>query len=306
METINIVCACDKHFLPFTASLICSVLENNPMNNIRIFLLFSGINKLELQKLTAFVQNYQQTIIPIRVQKKDIKGLLKWISEAASFRLIMHNLLPIDVEKVIYLDSDILVRHDLSDLWEIDLADSILAAVEDPASIEQSKLGMAKTSRFFNSGVLLVDLKRWKESNLLLKVLAYYEDHPNLYFPDQDALNAVLDGEWMQLSQNWNMICRVGSRDVLEQQKIDPAVVHFAGSGENKPWHPKSNVPFKDEYIYYQMKTPWRNIKSLYNRGITLILLKSRTYSFLKKKTTNGTINTIKNFIFRIAHRISP
>jgi lipopolysaccharide biosynthesis glycosyltransferase len=153
-------------------------------------------------------------------------------------RLFLDHLLPAEVERVIYLDSDVLVRDDIATLYEFDLEGQPIGAVRDAggAWIVAGRDAREKRDLFdvadpyFNSGVLLIDRAKWREADV---VKAVYDAHETglikrLYY-DQDLLNLVFRNRWARLPWRWNTL---DPRKIHEPQ--DPAILHYTGT--DKPW----------------------------------------------------------------------
>lgn len=160
-----------------------------------------------------------------------------YLSVAANYRLLAPYFVP--EPRVLYLDSDVVVRRDLQGVFETDLAGYAVAAVADASfptlgdSIENwREQGLDPDRPYFNSGVLLIDLERWRADGTANALLANLREHAAAYrFHDQDALNAVLQGRWLALGGGWNV--QLGS----PREHVVPAeagVLHF--TTQYKPW----------------------------------------------------------------------
>lgn len=189
------------------------------------------------------------------------------------YRLLMADVLPADVDRVIYLDCDLVVRHDLGPLWSQSLDGAPVAAVRDarivsigaPGGPPSRALGVDPTNPYFNAGVMLTNLDAWRQEDVGPRALAMLSAHtiPQL---DQGALNAVFSGRWLRLPPKWNL---QGSHFVernnfawtveptveLEAAYADPAIVHF--SGLSKPWNPRCAHPHRDDWFAALHKTAW-------------------------------------------------
>ena len=138
------------------------------------------------------------------------------LSPAAYLRLFIPALVPAEISRVLYLDCDVLVRGNLAELWQTDLRGLPVGAVRDFAVAEIShpfsgvtdyrELGLDPAAAYFDSGLLLLDVARWRAENTAADALAYAVKYggalPNC---DQDALNATLSGEWLPLDYRWNV-----------------------------------------------------------------------------------------------------
>jgi|GEM_PF-311384 len=287
-QQIFIACASNQAFLPHTATMLCSVLENTD-KTVKIFLLHNDIDPNDLVKLAEFIESYGSSLQTIKVTNipHGIKANAFW-NDAIYFRLLLQDVVPIQIEKIIYLDSDIIVRMDIEHLYSTDLKSHSLAAVEDSGwgigAFE--RLDIPAMDKYFNSGVLVINLKKWRDDRIHEKVIQYIQLYPEkAVYPDQDGLNAVLHGDWIQMPFEWNVqhgffyseMNRIRYADIVE----DPAIVHFSGRGI-KPWDRDVEHPFKREYLEYRAKTPWP-------------LQSVRDYLQLKKKIRKF----IRNFIIR-------
>jgi hypothetical protein len=174
------------------------------------------------------------------------------VHRAALSRFLLFHELPAELGRVLYLDVDLLVMSSLEQLLTTPLGDDqILAAVPD-AYIDSfwapqgPPLDLAPddtSAPYFNAGVMLIDLPRWREEHVSERSLRLLEER-ELRFIDQCALNIVTAGRWAQLPPRWNLQARyfapggakVGDQEALNQlaQAVsDPAIVHFTGA---KPW----------------------------------------------------------------------
>jgi lipopolysaccharide biosynthesis glycosyltransferase len=195
---------------------------------------------------------------------------------AASYaRLFAAELVPENVERVVYLDADVLVRQDVSPLFTIDLGDAAVGAVRDfgiPTTAHELS-GVRERLRprtYFNAGVLAIDVRRWRQLGLTSGALSYAEagsEPPPLV--DQDALNAVVDS-WHELDARWNVQQilfwedrrpRSPYADDLYRRRSDlyrgAAVLHFVGGP--KPWHPACTLPGATAWVRTMMRTGWHS-----------------------------------------------
>ncbi len=197
------------------------------------------------------------------------------LSRAAYRRLSMAELLPPAVARVIYLDGDLLVRDDIQKLWAVDLGGLALGAVPDFGIMASARarrekaavLGLAPEEPYFNSGVLLADLVRWRAGDLGARARALAAEHRSPHH-DQDALNALFRGRWQALPLRWNVIPPVWQLfvKVLRQGELrraaltarrDVAVLHYAGGA--KPWEYPLTPGFNDEYYRVLGETAYRD-----------------------------------------------
>ncbi|GAA2703985.1 glycosyltransferase family 8 protein [Micromonospora olivasterospora] len=138
-----------------------------------------------------------------------------YLSPAMYLRLLVPGALPAEVERVLYLDCDTLCTNSLTPLFELDMGGAPLGAVRDPFNRRLLDMGgipglaqyhdLDPYALYYNSGVLLIDVARWKECEVTGKSLAYLARHAHeSRYPDQDALNYATYGTWLRLPHRWN------------------------------------------------------------------------------------------------------
>lgn len=150
------------------------------------------------------------------------------------FRVMLPELLP-DVDKIIYLDADILVNRDIKELWDTDIQNYCLAAVPDYSTVNglETPYPVAKqevpASHYFNSGVLCMNLDRIRaKGNMHENILNYLEENPSARLLDQDALNAVYGGETFLVDESWNTFTHL--IQYTPGKPLENKLYHFAAS----------------------------------------------------------------------------
>jgi lipopolysaccharide biosynthesis glycosyltransferase len=196
------------------------------------------------------------------------------VSVATYFRILIPEILPPDVARVLFLDSDIVVRGTITELYEQPLDRYTHAAVANPVcgvfKAHPPSLGIPAGTPYFNAGVLLFNLDVWRSEHIGDRVMDYINTHgARLRFWDQDALNATLHSRWLKCHPTWNAVAaffegipaaelEVSQAD-LTAVAANPRIVHFTGSW--KPWNYYCQHPFKREYFKYLAHTPWRGYR---------------------------------------------
>lgn len=178
-------------------------------------------------------------------------------------------------DKVIYLDTDILVRGPLDALYDMNIENNIVAAVLDvelndafqTSNESRLKIGMTNVlnrdyckyivgpgGRYFNSGVMLINLQRWRNFDVKNKCLNFLDSKVLLAFCDQDALNSVLQNNVFYIDFEWNYF--VSSKKLNGMSiSIKPKILHY--SGPAKPWSPLGEKnKYNKEYLDFALKTP--------------------------------------------------
>ena len=207
---ITIVTACDNDYAQHTAVFLKSLFAKNPNLKCKIFI-FTPDNFAHQKSLERNLGIHGKNLEFLKINLGETASLKisHPITVATYFRLFLDKLIPEHINRVLYLDSDILVTGRIEELWATNLDDYVLAAVVDAIGDKdlsvREKIGLANTSRYFNAGVLLIDLDRWRSERLGERALAFAIEHPELItWWDQCALNYAVDGRFKELAKDWN------------------------------------------------------------------------------------------------------
>ena len=222
------------------------------------------------------------------------------LSEAAYFRLFCASILPKDINRILYLDSDMIVNSSLENLWKTDLTDAALAAVVSP--------GMGSNKDIYiNSGLLLINLEYWRE-NKVEKLFVDYINHNSgsLKWYDQDVLNGVFSNN---LKKALPIRYNVREGFLFKKEKLEdglgcqiceleealkaPTIIHF--SGNIKPWMVGCDNPYRPLFEKYKAMTIWKNTRFI-DESIFVVL---RRLSRLYIKKILFKLGLIEDFIDR-------
>lgn len=284
METINIIFTIDNNYAQFLSVTLCSIFENKKCKNkIDVYVLDGGIKEENKKKLMILAKKYSFKIYFIEVDSSFfIKfKLVDYFTPVVYYRLAIPNILP-SIEKALYLDCDIVVINDLLELYNINIDNYLLGAVDD-CSLKQSRnkdLNIPEDMKYFNAGVILMNLKKWREFNISEKAFEFLEKHPeNIKYCDQDALNAVAWGRWLELPSKYNLMTSPVNKKTTSYFNLDKNVliIHYT---ESKPWNYLSNNFLSKIYFYYLKKIPWKSKKYI-NKNFKNIILKLIKFLFI-------------------------
>ena len=119
---------------------------------------------------------------------------------------------------------------------------------------------MSPEARYFNSGVMLINLSLWRSHNVKDRVVSFVESCPNsIQFVDQCGLNSIVNGRWLSLSESYNFQTACVGDSALYIQGT-PYIVHFTGSA--KPWHLLNTHPYKRKYWHFRNQTSFKRLVS--------------------------------------------
>lgn len=269
MKAFAVVTACDSQYPQHSSVMLRSLIENNPKIPFEIFLLvpsdFHETAETMIQESMPKDGTYSIAFI-----KLCPKGLIElktsdWISHATYYRLMMPELLP-NISRALYLDSDLVIIGDISPLLHLDISDYPLAAALDgllDARLEfKEQINLGRSVPYFNAGVLLLNLDRWRSENIGGRALNFAAKNPQwIVYWDQCALNNVIRGDFLVLPKEWNYQKAHVDLDLLSGNLSEGAqrakIVHFTSA--LKPWDFNSVHPLKHLYWKYLRNTVWKD-----------------------------------------------
>lgn len=261
---MHIVTAANEAYAQHLGVMLFSLLKHaKHKKDINLYVIDGNISKANKRKLERITGLFNRTITFLKVDDKLIETFLlnkaSYISKETYYRIFIPQLLDERIDKALYLDCDIIVQDDLTELWDTPIKGHYLGAVSKSLSKEKRKkrekrLNMPEGSLYFNCGVLLLNLRMWREKNMVQKIVTFIQNNPSkLKFLDQDAMNSVLQGKWVKLKARWNYTSKR-----LPHFWENPAVIHFTSS--RKPWNWDGH-PFRKLYFKYLKESKWNKEK---------------------------------------------
>lgn len=302
MKSYNIIYSADDTFAEILGISVYSLLLNNEdANAINVVILDLNISKKNKDMINYTFDMFKRTrprfekalniekILNINVQTD--RGSISQFS-----RLFISNIFTDDIEKVLYLDCDTIINSSIEKLWDTDLTNYTIGAVKDAFSkYYRENIGLNSNDVMFNSGVMLINLKRWKkqqiESQLKKFILGKNGKVPQ---GDQGALNGILSGDTLSLDLKYNLVSIIYTmtydemfqyrkpvnfynKKEIETAKSDPVIIHYtSGFNTKRPWMKECKHPLTPLWISIKNKSLWKNVK--------LIDEKSSVVSVLYKK----------------------
>lgn len=268
---VHIVFATDENYVQHLAVTIASLAENSRDRTINVHIVYQTLSDESLSRITSLIDNYASIISFLyQFDTKDysdfpISGHINLVSY---FRLFLTDILPLTIDRVVYLDCDLVIEDDISILYDYALNGQPIGAVVDPYNNNlHARLGVSPSHRYFNAGVLVIDIALWRELSIKHKFVEYVKRNAiNLRFHDQDVLNATFANNVSYLPYQWNFQAKTKSKDLIFiglEYKCDntdfsnPSIIHYTTN--LKPWFYRHDVPFEDRYVKYLALTPWRD-----------------------------------------------
>ena len=258
----NILVALDVNYLPRLRTMLFSLHLNHPGQVFHVYLLHSSISEGQVQRLAEDLQRLSFGLTEIRIDGAMFKNAPKTdrYPQEMYYRLLAAHLLPEKLDRVLYLDPDVLIINSLDELWELDMADCMFAAAAHNAGDELitgvNRIRLDTSSEYYNSGVLLMDLEKCRNSIHAEDILTYVKAHKDtMMLPDQDVLNALYGESIYPLDDLiWNYdarkyrynYVRSGGKADVDWVMENTSILHYCGRA--KPW--KENYPCRYGILY--------------------------------------------------------
>lgn len=264
---LNVLFASDDNYVPFLSIAVISLLENNEneFDNINIYILDDDISDKNKSKIKNLIKEFNCEITFIKTKKLDeldinimtLERNLNISSLTTYSRLFISNLLPKDIKKILYLDCDSLIVGSLKGFWDENIDDYYCAGILDCINTAiKEEFGFSKEDSYINAGVLLINLKKWREDNVEVKFLDFMAQNQHRFYQhDQGVINNVFKDKIKivhpkynlqihfqsfdyDLSRKFNcMETEYYSREIVEDAQKNPVFLHFCGSEYFRPWY---------------------------------------------------------------------
>ncbi|MBP5094274.1 MAG: glycosyltransferase family 8 protein [Abditibacteriota bacterium] len=295
---IHLVMASDDNFIMHlaVAATSCIVNTSEPVTLWALLNNVSEENKRKLEKTIGSL-NKNTVLRVIDLNPENLEGMRTTHNITATMyaRFFIPDLLPAELGKALYLDTDIIARHDISELWNTDISDYPIAAVEDPYIKKYyARFNIPVGTPLFNSGVMLMNLRMWRKTNLGKRCFDYCRKTANV---DQIGLNKIICGNWRPLDIKWNVLNGYFSLSyykIPDTKKVkcpraemkDPYIFH--ATGRVKPSEYRYVYSFAEDYYGYLKMTEWRDytpsdITTANKIRKALFRIKMRIIEFIKK-----------------------
>lgn len=285
-KRFNILLSSDDNYARHMGAVILSTLQHNvkDFEEIHFYIVNNNISVQNLKNLDSMIAEYPKAklhYIDFSQWASQLKLNLCWqISMSAYGRLFLGEMLPCDIHRIIYLDCDMIVCQSLLSMWQTEMGDFAVGAIQDQVNDDvKGAVGLEPKDKYFNSGMLLINLDKWRNEKLGEKCLKFINDHNGqVLHHDQGTLNGVLRNKWFRLPLCFNIMTVhyifnqkqilgyfKDHADFYPQSEIDtakryPVILHFTPSFTTRPWvrgcvHPKKNL-----YWETFAQTPWKDV----------------------------------------------
>lgn len=263
---MNILVTIDKNYMNPLVTMLYSLFFNNKGRNFDIYIMHSDLEDEDIENLNKFCKNYNSRAISVKIGENafsEAPTLLHYTKEMY-FRLLAYKVLPENLDRILYLDPDILVINDVERLYNMDFeGSSYIAAYHDKFSIDNiNKLRFLQyeIEYYFNSGVLLMNLEKLRKIDKEKEIYDFIEKYGKmLVMPDQDVLNALyardilpVDDKIYNYDARFYAYYKYKSSKEFDMDHVmeNTVVLHFCGG--KKPWHDDYIGKFHSLYGHYK------------------------------------------------------
>lgn len=277
---MNLVYASNDAYVRHLAVSMCSLFDRNRQcPAITVYVLSLGLSKEHVDGLEQIAKEYGRELVLLEMG--ELKERFGFQVDTGGYdisimaRLFLGEMLPEKVRRVLYLDCDTVVVQPLRGLWETELGECLVGAVMEPTIYPEVKeaIDLNDADPYYNSGVLLVDVTRWREEGIQEKLVDFWRKKGGkLFASDQDVLNGSLKGKIKPLPPRYNFFTnyryfsygdlirrcpcyRAVTREMFAAAKKRPAVIHYMG--DERPWIRGNWNHYRRAYERYLAMTAW-------------------------------------------------
>lgn len=313
---MKIAYSCNDFYVPQTGISIISVCENNrSVDDIIFYFIAKDCAEENICILRSIAESYGRKFV--RINFEDIAYDLKISFIGRHIETIYSKVFFSRIEgleKVIYLDSDIVVVGSLQELWEENLNNAYMGVVQT-FSKEKRHLGLPEDYKFFNDGMAIVNVDYCRKHNLIDKineVIEEYDGNPPTL--SEGALNKVCQGHVKYISLKYNLMAGIlylglmsperlaedltaYSVEEIKKSCLHPVCIHYLTAFYNRPWCVQCTHPYKNEYFKYRNMSPWKDEALLNNSLPFRIRLIDLCYKVLGYRNTERLRHTLNSLI---------
>jgi lipopolysaccharide biosynthesis glycosyltransferase len=283
----NVCLATDDGYAQHLATALTSLLINNKnINELDVYVLGNKLSEVNIEKINSIGGKFNRLVNFIDVINLEeligTKVNVNALSITTYTRLFLGELLPKEVDVILYLDCDVIVDGNIENLWNCDINNNYIGGVIDtmyPSYFKDIDLPLNKY--YVNAGVLLMNLKKWRNDNITKKFIQFIDKYNgNVPHLDQGVINGVFKDKLI-LDLKYNVqtplfifkkfnymmdfykLNNYYNENEWKEAKQNPIIIHYSSSYASRPWFKPCFHPKKNKYRSYKEKSPYRNNKLL-------------------------------------------
>lgn len=307
--TAHVVYASDDRFAEILGVSMVSLYENSrDMDAIAVYILDGGITNENRGKLLSVAAGYGRTEPKFIAIGNIVKFQMDVTTDRGSLiqyaRLFISSVLSEDLERILYLDCDTVINRSVSELWGFDMRGKTVGALMDAFSRNYRRnIGLLPEDVMFNSGVMLIDMSRWRENRYEEKLLQFIQSYNGrIQQGDQGALNAILSHDVYCFEPRFNSVTifydftyedmlvyrkppGFYAKEDIEKAIENPAIIHFTTSFlSRRPWMKESGHRYAGQWLKYREMSPWRDDVLQDDNRSAWRQFGSKFYSFMPRR----------------------
>lgn len=308
---LNVLYQSDDNYSIYMGVSICSLLENNKQcEEIAVYIIDDDISATKKKELEKLIYSYQRELFFI--DAREIVGSNQVIAEIdykgerknthSFLKLFWADILPADIERVVYIDCDTIVAGDLSELTNISMGSCPLGMALDSLTLKaKDSIGFCTEDYYYNSGIILFNRKNWDMQDATIRMIEHIQSGKTYGTVDQDILNVVFKDQILKLPAEYNLQPihlryddnvyfrfyphkSYYDRMDLEKARKYPKIIHFLRYIGESPWD-KGNVhPATKYFDYYLELSPWKNFQKVKRKKKWIFDVEKLLYLLLPPK----------------------
>jgi lipopolysaccharide biosynthesis glycosyltransferase len=276
-EYIEIVIGPDENYAMPCGVLMQSIIYTNP-GKIRFHIISQNLSDRSKSNFHKILKNTEAVISFYNIDLDRLNDLPPLHGSVATYIILfIANILPCEINKIIYLDADMIVVDSLRELWTVDIGSYPAAgafSIMNDDIRNYNRLDYDHSKGYYNIGTQIINLDYWRKNNVLQESLLFIKNNPDkLKFCDQDVLNAIFAGRWKTISPRFNffqnyympledLLIKKALHAEIEYARENPCIIHFISNP--KPWHKEYNMPLTKIWLFFKNMTPWKYEKLRY------------------------------------------
>ena len=260
---MNILVTLDSNYVFPLTVLLKSLTITNPNNKFDLFVAHSSLTENDFKQIQKSIDPLRTKVHPVKISPEILADapVPKRITKETYYRLLMMDYLPEDIDRILYIDPDTIVLRDLSPLYNIDFKGKTIAAaghtklfIED---INHLRFKTGKESRYFNAGVMMVNLEKMRKTVSGQMIFDYVKKHQRwLFLADQDVLNGMFGNDMIPIDEclynldEKTIIYNPHKVKGIQWIEENAVIIHY--NGKRKPW--KKGYRGKLAYLWFRFR----------------------------------------------------
>ncbi len=262
---MNLLITLNSNYIYPLCVMLHSLSETNRNNHFDIYVVYSSLTEDDFKMMERALGGTDAVIHRVLVDEKifDSAPVLSRISKETYYRLLISELIPDDVHRILYIDPDVVIKKDLSELYDMDMKGNTIAAGTHMFGAVKTfnllRLKLKPTSNYINAGIMLIDVDKWKKTAPVEKVLEFISQNiKKLRLADQDVVNMMFEDSIILFDERkYNLDEKIFFARTFRIYTPEPinldwvrentVIIHYNGS--HKPWKTKKYRGKLGEYF---------------------------------------------------------